>query len=391
MPNHAAFPSIEHFAKAQKELQRHFELAEAKNGLRPPTSVTLRGTVKLHGTHADIVFTNFTNTKTGEEDRADVHFQSRNRVIRKDQDNCGFATHMEEVGADALWQALAKPALKIYRSTPRRQDVDLSPVVDNNADAAAASLAALSLQDDEDGSVQQLMIAGEYCGGNIQKGIALSQLPKMFVIFGVRINGRFQDPYDYRDLELPDYQIYNIFRVAPYRIPLDLSVNDNSVLDRLKQITDDVERECPYGKNFSVSGIGEGVVWCVEEFPHCTRFYFKVKGPEHATSRVKRGPKTAEEQAMLGNARNFAQLALPDARLHQGLDFLREMNLDTSFKNVSKYLEWVVNDVFKEEADEILEAGVSEGALRKELSTIAAGFYRKRIKESASILYNKVQ
>ncbi|KAJ3176628.1 hypothetical protein HDU87_004956 [Geranomyces variabilis] len=379
MPVHTSFPSIKHFADARKELRKYYKLAEAQNGHQPPACVTLRGTIKLHGTHADIVFTNFRNTNNiADEVRADVHFQSRNRVIRKDQDNCGFATHMEEVGADALWEAIAKPALKIFRTTRRPKDMYLSPGDDDNADDAAASLAGLSFQDKDDSSIQQLMIAGEYCGGDIQKGVALSGLPRMFVIFGIQINGTFQDPYDYRDLQLPEQRIYNIFRVAPYRVSLDLSLFDDTVSDSLKQITDDVERECPYSKSFNVSGIGEGVVWCVEEFPHCTRFYFKVKGAEHATSRVARGPKTAREQAMLGNARNFARLALPDARLQQGLDYFREMNLEMSIQNIATYLQWVVNDVFKEEADEILEAGLYERSLIKELSKIAAVFYRRK-------------
>ena len=385
--HHVPFPSIEHFKKAKAELRKYYKLAnedgdedtEADSGHeqereRKPkqstTLISLRGTVKLHGTHADIVFTNTEsiNETTINDGAVQVSFQSRNRILTKEMDNCGFARHMESIGKEVLFEKLAKPALTIYFSSSAAIQGGDEEVNQHIKDAKGNNVDA----------VQQLMISGEYCGGNIQKGVAINGLPTMFVIFAIKINEQYQDPWDYRDLALPDQRIHNIFRVPPYRLQFTLSACDD-VENRLKQITDEVERECPYGKSFGMCGVGEGVVWCAEEFPQNTRFYFKVKGEEHTTSRVTTlKVRSEEELALLADARNFAKLALPEPRLQQGLDHLREMSLEVSPQNTSKFLQWAVNDVLKEEADEIKEAGLDLSKLKKELSCIALNYYKTK-------------
>ena len=48
------------------------------------------------------------------------------------------------------------------------------------------------------------------------------------------------------------------------------------------EITEAVENECPVGKHFGVSGVGEGVVWtCVSEGWNDSGTWFKVKGEAH--------------------------------------------------------------------------------------------------------------
>ena len=116
----------------------------------------------------------------------------------------------------------------------------------------------------------------------------------------------------------------------------------------------------------------------MKELLQHTSFYFKVKGLEHTTSKViTLKVKSPEAIAALQNAREFAKLALPEARLQQGLDYLREMNLDASPVNTSPFLKWIMADVLKEEADEIAQAQVDVTLLKKELSQIALPFFRQ--------------
>lgn len=367
-PKFKSFASIEHFQKAKKQLNTYLK-GKPDVAAKP---LTLRGTVKLHGTHGDIVFQLLENENTGPKPL--IHFQSRNRVLHnlKDQDNCGFARFMEEIGYDVLDHHLFRPAVQISKQSPVTQ----SRAVDSSSD------------DEEDNScpkdqITTLMISGEFCGGSIQKGVALCDLQRMFVIFSVKINGFHVDPYAYRTLQIPEKQIHNIYRIDPFR--LSWSLSDLTIVDKLQVITDDVERECPFAKSFGVSGTGEGVVWCVEELAHRSRFYFKVKGEEHKTTRViTLKAKSSEEIAALQNVKLFAAKALPEARLHQGLDYLREMNMEISRQNTSVFMKWIVADVLKEESDEIKVAGVDTTKLKKELSTLAIGFYQKTLTSNQS-------
>lgn len=341
-PEHVPFPSIEQFKKAVKEVKQYYK---ACGDVRPST-LPLRGTVKLHGTHADIV-----------HNGGLIHFQSRNRVLSKgkDGDNCGFVRFMEdEVTIPLIQESIIQPVIDVYTKINGTHPASVGPI----------------------------MIAGEFCGAGIQKGVALSKLPLMFVIFAIKIDTTFQDMEQYKDIHLEEKSIYNIFRAGTFS--LDLNMDDpQASVSELKSITDRVEKECPFAKTFGVSGTGEGVVWA---FNHpsliCrSRFYFKVKGEEHAGSRVVTlKEKSPEEIAALRDAREFARKALTDSRLRQGLDYLKEMNLDSSLmQNISAYIKWVIDDVDKEEKEEMIQANVDQSKLRSELSKIAVGFYKSNL------------
>lgn len=130
------FPSIGQFRDAIKQVQSEC----AYHNVALPT-VEFRGTVKLHGTNAAVVI-----AKDGT-----WHCQSRERIITPESDNAGFAAWV--YGCKAYWDQLAQ-----------------------------------SLSHAIDGEDETMQIYGEWCGGNIQKGVGLSHLPKMFVIFAVRFS-----------------------------------------------------------------------------------------------------------------------------------------------------------------------------------------------------------
>ena len=130
------FPSIGQFRDAIKQVQS----ACAYHNVPLPT-VDFRGTVKLHGTNAAVVIAH----------DGTWHCQSRERIITPQDDNAGFAA----------W---------VYGNK-------------DDWDRVAATLSTAILSDEE-----TVQVYGEWCGGNIQKNVGLSHLPKMFVIFGIRFS-----------------------------------------------------------------------------------------------------------------------------------------------------------------------------------------------------------
>ena len=318
-PEHISFPSIGQFANFKKELKYYVEHNKV------PDEITLTGTVKLHGTHADIIF---------DEKTKAITFQSRNRVLTIDSDNMGFVEFMTQCDLACLFNGI--------------KWIFMRPV-------------------------ETIMVSGEFCGGNIQKGVALTKLPRMFCIFDIKINNEWRHLIPYSDLILPEH-IYRITRAPMFKLKMDPRTPD-LIIPRLIELTNQVENECPFAKTFGVSGTGEGIVWKCS-LSESSRFWFKTKGEKHSVSKVTTlKPKTPKDLEALTNIKHFSESAATEARLKQGLDYLCEMKLDLVPDNMGTFLSWVTNDVLKEEADAIKEMNVDVKALKKELSCRARGWF----------------
>jgi hypothetical protein len=120
------------------------------------------------------------------------------------------------------------------------------------------------------------------------------------------------------------------------------------------EITEAVEKECPVGKHFGVSAIGEGVVWtCVSPGWNDSGTWFKVKGEKHANSKVR--TLAAVDVEAVENMRSFVDSVVTEARLEQALDNLvREQLLPFEMKSMGDFIRWVYNDVLNEEMDTIV-------------------------------------
>ena len=161
-PYHIGFPSILQYRNIIQSVKQR-----AKHHRLPVPSLEFTGTVKLHGTNASVFIAlpptaTATATATATETQPEalaaapqLWVQSRNRILTPQNDNFGFATHVE-VNA-AAFQELLAIARTVYEK------------------GAAV------------GEDDYLGIYGEWCGEQIQKGVALTGLPKMFVIFGIRV------------------------------------------------------------------------------------------------------------------------------------------------------------------------------------------------------------
>lgn len=291
-------------------------------------TLLFQGTVKLHGTNAAIRW-----------DRIDgnwqVSYQSRNNLITPEKDNAGFAQWASE-RVDKLQALIPFP-------------------IDTK-------------------EIDSIVLYGEYCGGNIQKGVALTQLPKMFVVFNMFIEGNvnlIDLPHSHPDWE----DIFTIHEFPVYMKEIDFNFPEKSG-NEILPLVEAIENECPVGKALGVSGTGEGIVWkCLD--PEWSELMFKTKGEKHSKSPVKTlNPVDIEK---LERVRAIAVTIMTPERCQQGLDYLTEMQLDHSRRNTAQYLKHVVGDCMVEEKLTIAEAGVDPKLLGKQLSQVAKDWFFERV------------
>jgi hypothetical protein len=276
-----------------------------------------RGTIKLHGTNAGIV-----KTSDGK-----IVFQSRERELSTHQDNAGFMNTMTEKDLNFLFN---------------RFDFNDS-----------------------------IAIYGEWCGGSIQKGVAINSLPKMFVIFGVMIDDAWIDLP--ADLHNNEDSIYNILQFPTYEIEIDFNAPELSQ-NRLIEMTIEVEDCCPVGKYFGIEGVGEGIVFSCIDNPE---FTFKSKGEKHSASKVKK--LNAVDTEKLSSINDFIELAVSENRLEQGISYFNENNIEVDSKNTGEFLRWIVNDVLKEEKDTIESSNLSEKDIKGAIVAKARVWFLNRI------------
>lgn len=323
MVEHVKFPSIGKFKDAVKEMNWLFKYPESK----PLCKFT--GTVKLHGTHADIC-RNFKN----EEEH--IWFQSRNRILSIGKyDNYGFKEWM------------STRSLAFLDSFPR---------------------------------TSTLLVAGEFCGKNIQQTVAIEGLPYFYVIFGIKVDETWLRLDEISHIHDNSSNIYNIAQFPTFTMDIDFNCPRNAE-NALREITNKVEAECPVGKFFGVSGIGEGVVWHMiamkesenedeqEWIPTNPQVFFKVKGELHDVTVTKHIASAETEEVK--DVDEFIKNVLTEQRLNQGIQYLKEMNISS----IRPFLKWVAQDVFKEENDTITANGLNEKALAKKLSVEARKWF----------------
>jgi hypothetical protein len=276
------------------------------------------GTVKLHGTNAGIV-----KYKSGE-----IQYQSREKVLSLEQDNANFMISMMSKNLDFLFENCAF--------------------------------------DD------YVAVYGEWCGGNIQKGVAINGLPKMFVIFGIKIDDKWIElPKDLHDNE---QGVYNILQFPTYEIDIDFNKPELSQ-NKLIEMTLEVEKECPVGKHFGNIGIGEGLVFYN---PNNQDLRFKSKGELHSVSKVT--TLNSVDVESIEKIQTFVELAVTENRLQQGLQFVKDnVNKTPDQKNTGDFLRWVVNDVMKEEQDTIVASQFDVKKLNSAVSNKARMWYLKQI------------
>ena len=137
---------------------------------------------------------------------------------------------------------------------------------------------------------------------------------------------------------------------------IDIDFNNPELaVNNMTEITEAVEAECPVGKHFGVSGIGEGVVW--ETTYKGQHLNFKVKGEKHSATKVNKLVKVDVEKIASIDA--FVEYALTENRLNQGIEQVFTIEGTTpDIKQMGPFLKWVMGDICKEEMDTLVENGL---------------------------------
>lgn len=329
-----AFSKIQNFKNAKND----FLVQCHKDGI-DVEPIHLTGTVKLHGTHGDVV-----RFKDGI-----INIQSRNRLLSPEDDNIGFASFVtkSEVAFRALFD---------------------------------------KIQYSHSDEVMDIMISGEWCGGKIQPNVALCRLLPMFVIFGIKIQGKWQNVESFEGIFNEVASIYNIYQFPRYETTIE-NLEDSS-LDEVQMMTytNEVERECPVGKYFGVSGIGEGIVWMGHHKDNL--FQFKTKGELMSHVKSTKQDKISlsieditslDDRVCIINA--FVDKHVSESRLNQGIDYLREFNLEIKKQNTNTFRKWIETDIISEEATELESLGLSNedlGLLTKRMNNLSSSWFVRK-------------
>lgn len=275
----------------------------------PLPTLRFSGTVKLHGTNAAVRLLN-----------GKYEYMSRARIITPEDDNYGFAA----------WADGCKEHLPV-----------------------------------EEGHI----LYGEWCGSGIQKGVAISQLPKMFVIFGYRsVDGKWKEPLACNAMS-NKHNIWNIRQFPTFGIHIDFSCPEMFVA-KLTEITEAVEQECPVGKYFGVSGVGEGVVWTCATIPD---LMFKVKGEKHSSSKVKVLASVDTER--LSSLNELVESVLSENRMQQMYDEMVAEYSDFGNEKLGEFLKRCISDCIKEESDTITANGFEIKEFTKKAPDVAKSWF----------------
>lgn len=195
------------------------------------------GTVKSHGTNFSIIIS----------PQCDFWCQSRENIITPEKDNAGSA------------------AFGYYnKETFMKMATDAVDQIDSNSFTYN----------------RDFMIAGEWSGKGIQKGVAISELDKMFIIFNMAFvdaegNKTWltrEEMTEILNLHSMPYlnanHIYSVYQFQTFEIDIDFE-RPEVAQNEMNGITDMVEKQCPIGFSFGVTEgntVGEGCVWkCVTE------------------------------------------------------------------------------------------------------------------------------
>jgi len=339
------YPSTPDFAKFERD-HRYDEGSKARKG-------TFLGTVKLHGTNISIVYTM--------SNRATPQFQSRNQIITPTKDNIGAVAFLSKA--------------------------PLRPVIDE----------IMRIYEQED--FTEVLIAGEWAGEGIQKGTALSSLPRFYAIFNIRIDGHWVDLRKYTTVHSPEHRIYNIINFTTYSIDIDFQTDISAIIDGMENLTKAVATKCPVGAELKedlstlmaaldVSGskkkklapvsTGEGIVWTLVPEPSfdTTLYNFKTKSERFLTAAKAPKEPRVDRSGELAKAKDFADFALAERRYEQGVEYLQEVGKNPKdTKNIGEFIRWVANDVIKEEGWRMEEKGTNEQDVRKVVTDRARAWY----------------
>ncbi len=293
------------------------------NETRPPV-LTFTGTVKLHGTCSAVCY-------DGEE----IWAQSKNNIITPEKDNAGFA---------AFVYYNKKYFEKLLKSLYTGDTIALF---------------------------------GEWAGKGVQAKVAISNIHKSFFIFGLKVPGKGWLPLDF---ELEDHP--NVFKITDfktYEVEVDFD-NPKLSQNKIVEMVEEVEAECPVAKMFGFPGIGEGLVF--ETMFKGKKFVFKAKGEKHVNKcKVKKLNKVDDVKLQL--IQDVAEKVTPAWRLEQMWNETFDIinGGEPTIKKTGDFLKAVSQDVMKEDMDILEENDLTMKDVGGTVSKIAKRWFMEKLDE----------
>lgn len=319
MTKHISFPSIEQFRSVIKHVTDNCKHHQVVLPI-----LTFTGTVKLHGTNHAVC-----RAPTNE-----IYTQSREQLTTPgERDNAGSS-------------AWTRDNIAIF--------IELFRIIDSR-----------TVMDPED----TIQVFGEWCGGSIQKNVGLNKLPKMFVVFGIRISKDSESQVFLDDNLVKEYcakaGIPSVYDFPTYSIDIDFN-RPEVAQAKLIEVTQAIEKDCPVsrqllGTDFDGELTGEGAVWTGVFKGNTIRF--KVKGEKHSSSKVK--TLAAVDVEKMDSIREFVASVVTKSRLTQGL----EHTTAREPKYTGEFLKWVMSDIYKEESDTMAANGFTSKEVSGPMST----------------------
>jgi len=346
------FPSIGKYSTFISSLRDFFDYHQL-----PYPVVKLRGTVKLHGCNCAMIL------EKGEDD---LSIQGRESLLSASFDNYDFykfAMRNKAVFNDMLRE--------LHQRYPQKAAV----------------------------------VYGEWAGGEIQRKVAVSKLEKQFFVFAIRLTDLVDKSLPEEEInriqskdvwllddeletflgkyraELNVFGVHSINEFPAYEIDCDLNHPD-LILEKLSELTYQVEQQCPVAKAFGVEGVGEGIVWhCVSEMPVARnvmeRLSFKVKGAKHASVKTKKIVELDLEVTQ--SVVDMADLIATENRMEQGLFQLKQGGYEPTVVDQKTFTQWMVKDCLKEESDRILASGLEASKVAQKIAVKAKAWFMAKM------------
>lgn len=298
----------------------------------PLPTIEFEGTVKLHGTNGAVVIYPPLELDSYPER---VYCQSRESVLTPENDNHGFCKFILNIDQKTLLESIPQEL--------RYESFD---------------------------SGQPIIVFGEWCGKGIQSGVAISQLPKMFVVFAAKVGDKWVSKDLVKLIGNEEKNIFNVYK-SFVQWGIEIDFNNPEQMEKsvsiLERWTKQVEEECPFAKTFGITGLGEGLVWC-SHYDNRTKTFcggndgdpwmFKTKGEKHKN--VKESKLVQLQPDVVNNIAELVASVVTEQRLKQGLEKLNEKGLDISKKNTPTFLNWIQEDIRRENKDILEASGLTE-------------------------------
>lgn len=245
-----------------------------------------------------------------------------------------------------------------------------------------------------------LVIYGEWIGPGIQKGVAVSEIPKKcFAVFAAR--HMTQEPLDQLIVEpdqlqalvagipdvyvLPWYSEPSVRCFATVQIDwTDTAENLTVKVDQINNWVMAIEANDPWVEaTFGVKGTGEGLVFYPTSQEHLgisnyNNLVFKAKGEKHKN--IKTAAPAQVDATAAASTAQFVDMVLTDARLEQGATAVAG-TLSFDMKLVGKFIAWVVADVEKETQDELTASNLTWKQVQKPVGDRARAWYIEQFKK----------